>query len=185
MRTPSLPALLALLLLPACDLRSAGGPAAPIPEAAPPGPTLRLGVIDTRLLAAAWYRSAESAREVAEAQAAHDRARAAGEEDAARSIVRSMEERQQRAEEQTFAAAPIPGILARVSDQIPALAAAHGVDAVVARRDILHLAPGAEVADLSLALCESFHPDEATLRVLRELAAKPPVSAASLRPGHH
>ena len=138
-------------------------------------PVLVLGTFDSRALAIAYYRSAAHLAQTREAVAAHARAQAAGDAATMQRLDAEMRALQALAHRQGFGGAPIPELLAKIEDEIPAIARHAGVDAVVSRADLLWLDPDAETMDLSLALAEAFEPDEETRRMLPEVLKQKPV----------
>lgn len=144
-------------------------------------PALVLGVYDSRVLAIAYYRSSAAAAELRAVTAEHERARAAGDAATMERLEREMRARQELAHRQGFGGAPIPEILARISDRIPELARDAGVDAIVAKGDLLWLHPDAPTVEVSLALAEAFDPDAETRRMLPEVLRQKPVPLDEIR----
>lgn len=153
------------------------------PAARADAPALVLGVYDPRAIALVHYRSAVHGQRVAAAVKAHESAKAAGDAAGAQRIEQEMESLQERAHRQTFGAEPAPEIIALIADQLPALAARAGVDAIVARPDLAWIRKDAPTVDVSLILAEAFHPDAETLRMLPDLLRRAPTPAGDLA-GH-
>lgn len=146
------------------------------PQVAPgDGPALVLGVYDPRAIALAYYRSPAHAARVQTAVREHERAQAAGDAATAQRLEQEMEALQERAHAQTFGGAAAPEILAQIAAQLPEIAQRAGVDAIVALPDLAWLRAGADYQDVSLALADAFHPDEATRGMLRDLLRQEPV----------
>ncbi len=153
------------------------------PSAHADAPALVLGVYDPRAIALVHYRSPAHAQRVAAAVQEHERAKAAGDAAGAQRIEQEMESLQDLAHRQTFGGERAPEILALIADQLPALAARAGVEAIVAQPDLAWISPDASTVDVSLLLAEAFHPDAEALRMLPDLLRRAPVPAGDLA-GH-
>ncbi len=140
-----------------------------------------LGTFDSRVLAIAYYRSEAFSRVQQAAMANYSSA-----DDAERKrIEHEMEALQQLTHQQGFGTAPIPEILAMIEDEIPSMARAAGVQAVVCRWDLVWSDPEMQTVDLSLALAELFKPDDVTRKMLPEILKHEPVSRNELERHDH
>lgn len=148
--------------------------------AVPAAEGARLGTYDSRVLALAYYRSEAFRARVAENRAAHERALAAGGAEAAHRIEQEMVSMQERAHLQGFGTEPVPEILALIEAEIPELARRDGVQAVASRWELAWREAGAVFPDLSFEMAAHFHPDAATLKMMKETAGKDPVPMEEL-----
>jgi hypothetical protein len=70
----------------------------------------------------------------------------------------------------------VDDILARIADRLPLVAREAGVDVLVSQWTLAYRAPGAELVDVTDRLVAEFHPDEATLELIRELRKREPLA---------
>jgi hypothetical protein len=134
---------------------------------------VRIGTYNTRAVALAYGRSeavlSEIGKKTKEGQAAKDK-------DAKRyaQIKTEMEEMQALRHAQVFADAPIGDIMATMKDVLPDIAQKAGVTAIVPQ--VNYQDPAIEVVDVTDALVAHYKPDEKTLKFIKDLKSKPPVS---------
>lgn len=142
-------------------------------------PAVVVGIYDSRAVATAWVRSDEFGQylraQTKDIQSARDRARASGDLELAAALDALGPAMQRRIHEQGFGTAPVDGILARIAQDLPAVAAEAGVDLVVSKWALNYRAPGARLVDVTDLLVERYAPDEATRRVIGELRERDPV----------
>ena len=82
---------------------------------------------------------------------------------------------------QVFGSAPIDEIMAKIKDQLPAIAKQAGVDLIVSKWSITYRSPDAQFVDVTEPLAKLFQPDETTMKMIREIPKHPPVSAEELK----
>lgn len=147
-------------------------------------PMVVVGVYDSRAVATAWVRSDAFGQylraQTRDIQSARDRARESGDLELAEELDALGPAMQRRIHEQGFGTAPVDGILARIAEDLPAVAAEAGVDVVVSRWALTYRAPDARLVDVTDLLVERFEPDEATRKVIGDLRAMEPAA-----PGAH
>ncbi|KAA3614284.1 MAG: hypothetical protein DWQ01_00860 [Planctomycetota bacterium] len=141
---------------------------------------LRVGTFDSRVLAIAYYRSQEFQQYVDGIRARHDQAKTKGDEETAEKLASMMTEKQRHIHHQGFGTAPIPEILEKIQDDLEAVAQSAGVDVLVGKWDLVYTAPDCDFKDVSLLMADAFHPDEKTLKVLKDILETEPVSSEEL-----
>lgn len=145
----------------------------------------KVGTFDSRGVALAWGRSTlpdGMLARVAEIRRQHDLATAEGDEERAAELAAEAVALQERIHRQVFSDAPIPEILVLLGDELPRIAEAAGVDLIVG--DVLYVAPGAEVVDITSEMCAPFEPDDETKRMIRKIAETEPVPESELSHDH-
>jgi hypothetical protein len=144
-----------------------------------------IGVYDSRAVAVAFIRSAETSEylsgQMKDLDAMLKRAKVSGDAELAASLEKLGPQVQRRFHEQGFGAAPIDDIMVRVKAELPQIAKQAGVDFIVSKWELDYQSEQAEAIDLTEAIAEHFHPDEATLRAMRELMKQDPVPIEKLK----
>jgi hypothetical protein len=146
---------------------------------------LRVGTFDSRAVALAYYRkfyrSPEFVARMKKLKEEHDRAKAAGDQEKAKKLKAEGRGEQEHSHGQVFGSAPIDEIVAKIKDQLPAIAKQAGVDLIVCKWSVTYRASDAQTVDVTEPMAKLFQPDEQTWKMLRELTKHPPVSAEELR----
>ncbi|MHB1037622.1 MAG: hypothetical protein ACYC35_05740 [Pirellulales bacterium] len=137
---------------------------------------LRVGTFDSRAVAVAYARSEPFKREIAQLMQQHKEAKAAGNAEKVKQLEAEGEARQKRLHIQGFSTGSVDNILAKIKDQLPAIAKEAGVDVLVSKWDVVYQTPTAECVDVTARMLKPFHPDEATLRTVEELKKHAPIS---------
>ncbi len=150
----------------------------------PPPPKVVLGTFDSRVLAMAYYRSAQFAEQLNEVRVLHEAAKSAGDDAECTRLEESMGALQEEIHAQGFSTAPVDNILAEIDEQIAEVAAAHGVQVVVSRWQIAHQVKDARTVDLSFALGELFEPSEETRKIMLDVYENPPTPIDELQHEH-
>lgn len=134
---------------------------------------VRLGTYNSRAVALAYGRSAEFGKWSADIHARHKRATDAGDTELANQIRAEAKGQQERLHAQVFGDAPIDDILKRIGDELPPIAAAAGVESIVAAGD--YDGPPAEFVDVTDAMVALFNPTPETLKHIAGLRKTKPV----------
>lgn len=147
-----------------------------------------VGTFDSRAIAVAYARST-AFQEYLEAQqedieSARERARAAKDDELVAALDALGPAMQERLHRQGFGTAPVDDVLARIEDELPAIAARAGVDVLVSKWALTWTDPDATFVDVTEPLAATFQPDEATWRAVRGIVATDPVPLADLRRDH-
>jgi len=147
--------------------------------------SLRVGTFDSRAVALAYYRkvyrSPEFVARVKKLKEDRDRAKAAGDQEKVKRLEAEGRGEQERSHSQVFGSAPIDEIMAKVKDQLPAVAKQAGVDLIVSKWNLTYRSPDAEFVDVTEPIAKLFQPDEQTLKMIRDLPKQQPLSAEELR----
>lgn len=142
---------------------------------------VRLGTFDSRAVATAYYRSETFSELLADLQAKHEKAKAAGTTELADKLEARGRTWQDLAHQQGFAARPIGRILNEIQGQLPTIANTAQVDIIVSKWDLTYQRPGTRVVDVTDHMVRLFDPDKETLKVIEDLRKKQPLSPAKLR----
>jgi len=146
---------------------------------APQTPTeskARIGIYDSRAVAAAFAGSEPFKAAFADVQAQHAEAKAAGNEKRMADLEAQMEDQQDRLHQQAFGTASVDDILLHIADKLSAIEADAGVDALVSKWDQGALAkhPNAEQVDVTMALVDALGPtDSQRARAIQIQKTKP------------
>jgi hypothetical protein len=146
---------------------------------------VRVGTFDSRAVALAYYRkfyqSPEFTARLKKLKEEHAQAKAAGDEEKAKRLESEGRGEQARSHSQVFSSAPIDEIMAKIKDQLPAVAKQAGVDVIVSKWSLAYRSPDAQFVDVTEPLAKLFQPDENTLKMIRELPKHPPLSTEELK----
>jgi hypothetical protein len=146
---------------------------------------IRVGVYDSRGVALAYYRqylrSPEFTARLKKLKEDHDKAKAAGDTEKAKKLEAEGQGMQAHSHAQVFGAAPIDEILAKIKDQLPQIAKQAGVDLIVCKWTITYQAADAHLVDVTEQMAKQFQPDEATMKMIRDIPKHKPLSAEELK----
>jgi hypothetical protein len=134
---------------------------------------IRIGVYDPRAVAVAFVRGHGQDQTLKKLQEDLRDAETAGDAARAAEIKAKGERLQSLRHLQGFAGARVDDILATLTNRLPAIARDAGVSAIVLKPDFA--AENVELVDVTDRLVAEFKPDEQTLKVIKDLRAKPPV----------
>ena len=138
---------------------------------APEKSAVRMGTYHAPSLVLAWYRSAQYAKELGDLKAARDAAATSGDTKSVEEYERQGATQQDLAHKQLAGEAGTADILARLKDDLPAIAKAANVEKIVPPGTL----SGDKVVlvDVTDALVERFHPDEATKKMIADVRKQP------------
>jgi hypothetical protein len=141
------------------------------PASKPKTDVMRIGTYHAPSLVLAWYRSAGFAKELQDLVAARNAAVKAGDDKLVAECERKGAEQQDLAHEQLAGEEGTADILARLKDDLPAIAKAAEVEQIVPPGTVL----GDKVlfVDVTAALVERFHPDDATKKMIAQVRKQP------------
>src|SRR5690349_6016013 len=140
----------------------------------PPAPSknpVRIGTYHAPSLVLAWYRSSDFAKELGELKAARDAAAKSGDEKAVADCERRGAAEQDLAHKLLAGETGTADILARLKGDLQAIAKGAGVDKIVPPGTAI--GDGVQWVDVTDALVERFHPDEATRKLIAEAKKQP------------
>jgi hypothetical protein len=145
------------------------------PAAAQDAKPLRIGVFDSRAVALAYGNSDEFHRITQDMRADYDSAKAANNESRAKELDAEGQWSQVRLHQQVFSTGPVSGILAKVADKLPAIAAQAGVALIVSKWELQFKSPAVEVVDVTLPIVKLFSPSDKILRWIEEMKTQNPI----------
>ena len=141
---------------------------------------LRVGVYDSRCIAAACLRSEWWNKQVQEKMKEMEKAKAAGDEKKVKELNEWGESNQTKAHLQGFGTAPVKNLLERVKDKLPQVAQQAGVDIIVSKWQIDYQAKEAQFVDVTDAIVALYKPSEETRKMLEEMKKQQPVAEEEL-----
>ena len=142
---------------------------------------LRVGTFDSRALAMAYYRSAEFVQYMQELRAEHEKAKAAGDEKRVKELEVKGPAQQELIHKQGFSTWPVDNILEKIKGKIPEIAKQADVNVIVCKWDIVYQQNGVEFIDVTDLMVKPFNPDEATLKIIKDIQKLDPVPLEELK----
>lgn len=136
---------------------------------------VRVGTFDSRAVAMAYYRSEAFNREAKDLKAAHEKAKAAGDEKRVEELEQEGRAQQALMHKQGFGTWPVNNILAKITDELPGIATQAGVDIIISKWEIVYQRSGIEFIDVTDRIVRPFNPDARTLEIIHELQKLDPV----------
>jgi hypothetical protein len=168
-----LPALaLAAAIIAGCEASSPARSSAQSRQTAGIEP-VRIGIYNSRAVALAFARSEEGQKYVADLHARYQAAVAEGNEAEAQSLREQGEAHQVRLHLQVFGNAPADDAIARIQSDLPNVAQAEHVIAIVPAAQFHD--PSIEIVDVTEALVLLFSPTPETLRLARQSREVKPI----------
>jgi hypothetical protein len=137
--------------------------------------SIRIGVYDSRGIAVAFARSAESDLARAKLHSDHREAKAKGDDERVKELEREGPWMQVRLHQQVFSTAGVTNIMAKVTDALPGIAREAGVVLIVSRWEMPYRDPSIEIVDVTLPIAGLFKPDEQTLQVIEGITRQQPI----------
>jgi hypothetical protein len=145
----------------------------------PAGPQkVRIGTYDARAVAVAYAASEINKKELDEKIKGLKEAEAKGDDKRVQELKAWGESHQWLLHMQGFAGAPVENILAKVKDQLAAIAKAAGVAVIARKADFA--GDQVEVVDVTDHLVKLFNPSERTLKTIADLRGRPTMDMAEL-----
>jgi len=168
--------MMVVMFVTACQVTSCGKANADSAAAKP----LRVGVYDSRCIAAACLRSEWWNKQLQEKMKERDKAKAAGDTQKVKELEEWGQSSQAKAHLQGFGTAPVKNLLEQVKDKLPQVAQQAGVDIIVSKWQIDYQAKDAEVVDMTDAIVALYKPSEETLKIIEEMKKQQPISEEEL-----
>ena len=137
---------------------------------------VRIGVFDSRAIAVAWANSDEFRNSIGEMKSAQAKAKADGDTKRAAELEQQGQWMQVRLHQQGFSTATVSAILAKVKDQLPAIAADARAVMLVSKWEVPFQGAGVETVDVTMPMVRLFHPSERTLRIVDEMKSVQPMA---------
>jgi hypothetical protein len=105
----------------------------------------------------------------------YDTAKAANNDTRAKELEMEGQWSQVRLHQQTFSTGPVAGILARVKDKLPAIAAQAGVWLIVSKWEVQFQDPAVETVDVTLPIVKLFNPSDRVLTWIAQMKTQDPI----------
>ena len=105
----------------------------------------------------------------------YEKAKAANDEKRVTELEQEGPWQQVRMHQQVFSTVTVAGILAKVSDKLPAVAAQAGVTAIVSKWELPYKEGTVETVDVTLPLVRLFNTNEDVLRMIEQIKAQAPI----------
>ena len=118
---------------------------------------LRIGVYDSRAVAAAYANSTEFQETLKAVRADYEKAKAANDEKRMKEIDSRMKLQQRWLHERVFSTGSVVGIVAKVKGALSGVAKKTGVHAIVSKWELNYQEPDVEVVDVTENLAMLFH----------------------------
>jgi hypothetical protein len=144
-----------------------------------------VGVYDSRMVALAYGRSEEFMGRINKMRSELEAAKARGDEETVARLEAEGPALQDQLHKQVFGNAPIPEIMERIKDSLPAIAEEAGVDIIVCKWDIAWQGDGFEFVDVSMPMVRLFDPTPETLGMAEKMRDVDPVPAEQLETHNH
>jgi hypothetical protein len=145
------------------------------PATAQDAKAIRIGVFDSRAVALAYGNSDEFRQLMQTMRADYEKAKAAKDESRAKELEMEGEWSQVRLHQQAFSTGPVSGMLAKVKDQLPAIAAQTGVVLIVSKWELPFSIQAVETVDVTLPMVKLFHPSEKVLGLVESMRRQDPI----------
>lgn len=136
---------------------------------------LRIGVYDSRAVAIAYANSPAFQNSLKPVRAEYEKARAEKNEKRMKEINARMQLGQRRMHEQGFSTGSVAGIMATVTNSLPALARQAGVMLIVSKWEVNYSSPDVELVDVTDDLVALFHPSEKVLGWVKSCREQKPL----------
>ena len=117
---------------------------------------MRIGVYDSRAVAAAYANSTEFQETLKAVRADYEKAKEAKDEKRMKEINSRMELQQRWVHEQVFSTGSVAGIVAKIKAALPGVAKKAGVQAIVSKWELTYQGPDVEVVDVTENLATLF-----------------------------
>ena len=121
---------------------------------------LRIGVYDSRAVAIAFANSKEFQEALKPVLADYQKAKDEKNDQRMKEIEARMRLQQRRLHEQGFSTGSVAGTMAKVKDELPALAKKAGVQMIVSKWELNYCSPDVETVDVTEPVAALFHPNE-------------------------
>ena len=121
---------------------------------------------------------------VSEKKAEHKKAEAAGDTKRVAELKKWGEEGQEAAHRQGFGNEPIDNVLERIEKNLPEIAESAGVDILVSKWEIAYQDKSAKFVDVTWEMVNLFEPNEATVKIIKEVIEMEPVPLDQLDHEH-
>ena len=136
---------------------------------------LRIGVYDSRAVAAAYVNSTEYQEMLKTKHADYEKAKAAKDEKRMKEIDSRMNLQQRWVHEQVFSTGSVRDIVANIKGALPEVAKKAGVQTIVSKWELNYQAPDVELVDVTVDLGVLFHASDDKQKWKGILRGPPPL----------
>ncbi|HUO09472.1 MAG TPA: hypothetical protein VM008_14280 [Phycisphaerae bacterium] len=147
-------------------------PALCAPTGTMPAAKVRVGTYNTRMVALAYWRSAEGMKVIGATVNDAMAAKKAGEKEKAAELEKKAKDLQRRLHNEVFGNSPIPEVTEAMKSALNEVAQAKDVVAIVP--EVAYAGDSVDVVDVTEEIVAKCKPTEQTRRVLNELPKHPP-----------
>lgn len=137
--------------------------------------TAKIGTFDSRVIALAYFRSADYQLVLSEFHKNYQKAKAEQND----SLIQVMEKEgpwtQIRMHLQVFSNAGTANIMSRVAHELPKIAREAGVVMIVSKWEMPYCDATVETVDVTMAIAKLFKPDEQTLKIIGQMKGQDPI----------
>ena len=141
------------------------------------GPKARVGIYDSRAVAAAYVHSGKLGKIMKAKMAEMEKAKAAGDTKKIEKLEAWGQAHQAKIHRQGFAAAPVDDLLEHIKDSLPQIAEDANAIALVSKWDkkTLKRYKSAELIDVTDLIVAQFNPNEKILKTIEQLKKEKPI----------
>ena len=144
-------------------------------DLSPASPSCKIGVYDSRVVALAFYRSAEHMESLKGIQTEYVKAKSENNQERIKELEKEGPWRQVRMHQQVFSTAGILNITSTIQASLKTIAEEAGVIIIVSKWEMPYLAAAVESIDLTWQIAQLFKPDEQTLIIMEAMKTQDPV----------
>ena len=138
-------------------------------------PTIKIGVFDSRVVALAYFRSAEYQLSMTELHKKYQQAKAENNDSLIKVLEKEGPWMQIRMHQQVFSNAGASSIMSKITNAIPDIAREAGVVLIVSKWEMPYVDSSIEVIDVTLPIAKLFKPDEQTLKIIEQMKIQEPI----------
>ncbi|MBN2093001.1 hypothetical protein JW964_25485 [candidate division KSB1 bacterium] len=144
-------------------------------EKSPAKSGVKIGIFDSRVVALAYFRSAERMAQFKEMHKELQQAKTENNEKRVKELEKEGPWTQIRMHQQVFSNAGVSNIMKKISNELPAIAKEAGVLLIVSKWDMPYIDQIAETVDVTLPIAKLFKPDEQTMKIIGQMKDQTPV----------
>jgi len=137
--------------------------------------TVKIGTFDSRVIALAYFRSADYQLVLSEFHKNYQKAKAENND----SLIKTMEKEgpwnQIRMHLQVFSNAGTANIMSKIANELPKIAREAGVLMIVSQWEMPYCDATVETVDVTMAIAKLFKPDEQTLNIIKQMKGQDPI----------
>lgn len=146
---------------------------------------IHVGTFDSRAVAIACYRSNNFKAELSRKFSGLEKAKADGDEKRIKELKAEGPALQEIMHLQSFGTWPIDDVLKRIKDKLPGIAKQANVQVIVSKWDIVYQQNNIEFVDVTDQMVKTFEPDAETLKIIKDIRDKAPISNDEIKKHKH